>query len=114
MVATGLRTVMAKSNSIEPGQPGITDERKTKPLSPQAAELLQERQRGLPIWIRSPKHGNEFYTGLSRAKLYELAGAGKIRSHSLREPGQVKGTRLFNLQSILDFIERCEKDAAKN
>ena len=81
-----------------------------RPLSPKAGELLQEQFRGLPVWIRSPKQGPENYTGFSRAKLYELAGKGKIRSVSIREPGQVKGTRLFNLQSILDFIESCEME----
>ena len=63
------------------------------------------QQVGFPIWIRSPKSGNEFYTGLSRAKLYELAAAGKIVTASIREEGQTKGTRMFKLQSILDFIE---------
>ena len=107
---------MAKTQSSnEPVQPGSNDQQHTaRPLSPKAAELLQERQRGLPIWIRSPKFGTEFYCGFSRAKLYEGAGNGHFRSVSIREPGQVKGTRLFHLQSILDFIERCEKDAAKN
>ena len=47
----------------------------------------------------------------SRAKLYELAGTGAIRSVSIRERGQVKGTRLFNLASILAFIERCEAES---
>jgi len=60
----------------------------------------------LPIWIRAPKTGLDFLTGLSRPKLYQLAGEGKIRSRSLREEGQKKGTRLFHLQSILDFIEQ--------
>ena len=45
-------------------------------------------------------------------KLYELAGKGAIRSVSIREPGQVRGTRLFNLASILAFIEKCEQGAA--
>jgi len=81
-------------------------------LTPQAQELLQERTNGLPIWIRAPKVGTEFYTGLSRSKLYQLAGDGKIRSHSLREPGQIKGTRIFNLKSILDFFDRLGQDAA--
>jgi hypothetical protein len=76
-------------------------------LAPQARELLQDQSNGLPVWIRSPKQGVEFYTGLSRAKLYELAGAGKIKSVSIREPGQVKGTRLFLLASIFAFIESC-------
>lgn len=70
-----------------------------------------DSNQGLPIWIRAPKTGPEHFTGLSRAKLYELAARGKIRSHSLREPGQIKGTRLFHLQSILDHIERGEKVA---
>lgn len=74
-----------------------------------ARELLQEHHGNLPIWIRSPKRGVEFYSGLSRAKLYELAGAGKIASRSIREPGQIKGTRLFLLQSILDFIAGCDE-----
>jgi hypothetical protein len=54
----------------------------------------------------------DFYSGFSRAKLYELAGTGAIRSVSIRQPGQIKGTRLFNLASILAFIEKCEQGAA--
>jgi hypothetical protein len=82
-------------------------------LSPAASELLHDRGgNGLPVWIRSPKTGTEFYSGFSRAKLYELAAEGKIESRSIRKPGQVKGTRLFKLQSILDFIEGCETPTA--
>jgi len=79
----------------------------TRPVPEKARELLSDQSNGRPVWIRSPKRGVEFYTGFSRAKLYELAGAGKIKSVSIREPGQVKGTRLFLLQSILDFISSC-------
>jgi hypothetical protein len=75
-------------------------------------ELLGERLGTLPVWIRSPKSGLlEFYTGFSRSKLYEEAAKGNIRSVSIREPGQVKGTRLFELNSILAFIEKCEAQA---
>lgn len=80
-------------------------------LSTTAAELMAERQGQLPVWIRSPKSGPEHFCGFSRAKLYELAGDGKIRSVSIREPGQVKGVRLFHLGSILDFVARCEAQA---
>ena len=80
-------------------------------LSPQVAELLIERDGLLPVWIRSPKSGPEHYTGFTRSKLYQLAGEGKIRSVSIREPGQVKGVRLFHLSSILNFIARCEAEA---
>ena len=71
-------------------------------------ELLAERQGTLPVWIRSPKSGPEFYTGFTRSKLYEAAAEGHIRSVSIRQPGQIKGTRLFELKSILMFIEECE------
>jgi len=74
-------------------------------------ELLAERQGLLPVWIRSPKSGPEFYCGFSRSKLYEEAAKGHIRSVSIREPGQLKGTRLFELHSILTFIEKCEAEA---
>src|SRR5438445_13629200 len=69
-------------------------------------DLLNDRDRGVPIWIRPPNSGPEHFTGISRSKLYELSGKRLIRSVSIREPGQIKGTRLFHLQSILDFIER--------
>jgi hypothetical protein len=65
----------------------------------------------LPLWIRAPKKGPEHWTGFSRSKLYELAKDGKIRSVSIREPGQEKGTRLFELKSILAFID--SQDAAR-
>lgn len=83
----------------------------TRPVSAKARELLEEQFNGLPVWVRSPKTGPQFHCGLSRAKLYEGAGKGHFRSVSIREPGQVKGTRLFHLQSILDYIDRCERDA---
>jgi hypothetical protein len=78
-----------------------------------ARELLNDRQNTLPVWIRAPKFGPEFYSGFSRSKLYELQSEGKIISRSIREPGQIKGTRLFNLRSILEFIENSHSDAPK-
>jgi len=71
-------------------------------------ELLKERAGGLPVWIRPPKSGVDYWCGLSRSKLYLLAKEGKIVTRSLREPGQIKGTRLFLLSSILDHIESGE------
>ena len=84
----------------------------TRPVPARARELLQAQTNGRPEWCRAPKQGVEFYSGFSRAKLYELAGSGQIRSVSIRQPGQVKGTRLFHLQSVLDFIARCEQAAS--
>ena len=83
-----------------------TDTRKPR-VSARVEELLGDRDGPLPIWIRSPKSGPEHYTGFGRSKLYELAANGKINSRSIREHSQIKGTRLFNLRSILDFIESC-------
>ena len=91
---------------------GNRAETKTRPLPSKAAELLQDRIGSLPVWIRAPKSGTEFFTGFSRAKLYEMAGTGAIRSVSIRELGAVKGTRLFHLASILSYIEKCEMEAA--
>ena len=83
-------------------------------MSPVAPELHPPQANGRPEFIRAPKRGVEFYSGLSRAKLYELAGGGHIRSVSIRQSGQTKGTRLFHLQSILDFIAKCEQQALVN
>ena len=80
-------------------------------LSPTVVDRMAERDGLLPVWIRCPKTGPEHYAGFSRAKLYELAGDSKIRSVSIREPGQVRGTRLFHLGSILEFIAGCEAAA---
>ena len=70
--------------------------------------LLSERVGPVPVWIRAPKSGCEFYSGFSRAKLYQLADAGSIRTASIREPGKLRGTRLFNLESILAHVAKCE------
>jgi hypothetical protein len=91
---------------MQPVPSSETDTRKAR-LSARASELLSDRDGPLPVWVRSPKSGPEHYTGFGRSKLYELAAKGKIKSRSIREPGQIKGTRLFNLRSILDFIESC-------
>lgn len=82
-------------------------------LSPTLADRLAEREGKLPVWIRCPKSGPEHYSGFSRAKLYELATAGAIRSVSIRKPGQVRGTRLFHLGSILQFVEHCETEGVE-
>jgi hypothetical protein len=76
-------------------------------LTPTIPERLAERDGDLPVWVRAPVRGPERYSGLSRAKLYQLATDGKIVSKSVREPGKVRGCRLFLLRSILDYIESC-------
>ena len=86
----------------------------TRPIPEKARELLNTQQNGKPEWIRAPRGGGvEFYTGFSRARLYQGAKDKEFRSVSIRKPGQTKGCRLFHLQSILDFIAQCEQDAVK-
>ena len=87
-----------KSGKTQPSSGGLT---------PQASEFLAERDGLLPVWIRAPKNGPDPITGLSRAKLYQLANTGKITTRCLREKGQVRGVRLFSLSSILGYINDC-------
>lgn len=55
------------------------------------------------VWMRVPEVVRGY--GISRTKLFQLAKDGKIRSVSLREPGTARGTRLFCVKSIEDYIE---------
>jgi len=91
------------ANEIETS-PAVKPSRR---LSPGAQEILAEQHAGRPVWVRPPKVGQEFYSGLTRAKLYQLAAEGKIKTACLREPGALKGCRLFQLESILNFLEGC-------
>ena len=45
------------------------------------------------------------FSRLSKPKLYQLINAGKIKSVSLRERGQVRGTRLISFDSLRAFLE---------
>ena len=56
-----------------------------------------------PLWLRVPQAVN--LTGCSRSKIYELMASGRIRSASLREPGQRHATRLIDRADLLAYIE---------
>jgi hypothetical protein len=72
----------------------------------QNAIVRETQQLPLPEWVRAPSRGQEYFSGVGRSKLYQLAEEKKIRSVSIREkPNQKRGTRLFHLRSILDFLE---------
>jgi hypothetical protein len=93
------------------GSESAAQQNNTRPIPEKVREFLNTQQNGKPEWIRPPKQGVEFYCGFSRARLYQGAKDGDFRSVSIRKPGQTKGTRLFHLQSILDFIANFEQAA---
>lgn len=90
-------------NTIDENETGKTGNNSLKPT---AADLLADRQGSLPVWVRPPKRGPEYFSGFTRPKLYQLAAEGKIKTASIRENGALKGVRLFHLASVLAYIER--------
>jgi hypothetical protein len=102
-----------KTGNSAPDSSPVALAHNTRLVPDRARELLNDQHNGRPVWIRCPKQGVDFYSGFNRGKLYELASSGAIRCVSIREPGQVRGTRLFNLASILAFIEKCEHGAVE-
>ena len=66
-----------------------------------------------PEFIRLPIKGLCPFTGLSRSKIYALILPHEdndfrppVRSVSLRKTGQLKGTRLVVLESLLAYLRR--------
>ena len=55
-----------------------------------------------PEW--TDHHGATLMFHLSRPYLYRLAGEGHIRTALLRQPGKLKGRRLFDVASIRAFL----------
>jgi len=76
-------------------------------------QLLAERDASLrPIWVRAPKSGQtEFYSWLSRGKLYQAESMGLIKTASLKPPGAIRGVKLFHLESLLKYVESCTTPA---
>ena len=66
------------------------------------------------VWIRLPTRGQCPYTGLSRGTFYNLIHRGAIKSASLRQPGQLTGTRLVWLPSVFDLLNRCVEKHGKS
>lgn len=57
-------------------------------------------------WIRMPKKGYCDWCGLSRSHLFGLISEGKVRSVSLKKPGNMRGVRLVWLPSVFEYIEQ--------
>ena len=66
-------------------------------------ETTETTATAAPVWIRLPEAVR--LTGLSRSKLYELLSAGRIRSASLRDPGQRHATRLIDRADLLRYLD---------
>ena len=104
--------------SLPPGrQPGHTTAPVAAPAS--ATSTTSERE-----FLRLPKSGQCPITGLTRTKLYDLISPSEdngfkppVKSVSLRKPGQIKGTRLIVLQSLLDYlrgeVEACQQSIGR-
>ena len=84
---------MAK-NSIQSGEHPAT----TVPLSEAAARASHVD----PEFVDIP--GLEARWGIKRSLAYQLLADGKIRGVSLRRHGQVRGKRLFSVDSIRAFL----------
>ena len=78
-------------------------------ITKKVEQMLAERDEALhPIWVRAPRSGQtEFYTGLGRGKLYQLASSGRLKTAVLKAPGTIRGVRLFNLKSLLHYVDSC-------
>lgn len=102
---------MTKNSNTDAGGTSA-QQNNTRPVPAKVRELLNDQSDGQPVWIRAPRNGGvQHHCGFSRARLYQGAADGDFRTVSIRKPGQTKGTRLFHLQSILDFIAKCEQAA---
>ncbi len=56
-----------------------------------------------PEWLRIQQASALF--GVGRTKLYELIGSGRIKTVSMRERGQTRGTRLISYDSLSEYLE---------
>ncbi|WP_395718779.1 helix-turn-helix domain-containing protein [Prosthecobacter sp.] len=56
-----------------------------------------------PDWLRVAEACA--YSRVSKPKLYDLLNRGLVKSVSLKERGQIKGTRLISFSSLKAFLE---------
>ncbi len=74
-------------------------------MHPQKLTPPQSAPVALPEWIRIPAPGKaEPLTGLRRNVLYDLVNARAVRSVSIKKPGAIRGVRLIETQSLLNYL----------
>ena len=67
----------------------------------------------LPIWERLPRPcERDPRTGLTRSVILRLCAEGKVRSVTLRPPGQRRGCRVYSPASLLAYLAAL--DATQN
>ena len=71
------------------------------------ANVVPSTKPERPEWLR-PKHVPQFF-GIGRTLLYELIAANKIKTVSMRRPGQKHGTRLISYDSLSAYLESLAK-----
>ena len=62
-----------------------------------------------PKYLRIPAAVS--YSGMSRAKLYQLMAEGQIKSISVRRKGRVRGLRMILAESLDHFLASFEEEA---
>ena len=65
--------------------------------------LAEQSAAPSPEWMRIAEA--VAFSRISKPKLYNLIGRGLIKTVSLRERGQIKGTRLVSFDSLRAFLE---------
>jgi rubredoxin len=65
----------------------------------------KEKKTEIERWVRIPSKGYCPWCGLSRSHLFELIRENKIKSRTLRKPGNIRGPRLVWLPSVYSYIE---------
>lgn len=72
-------------------------------LEPSAAAPAKQTQFIPQDWLRVSEACA--YCRVSKPKLYDLLNRGLVKSVSLKERGQIKGTRLVSFHSLKAFLE---------
>ncbi len=85
--------------------------------SPMGLNNAPLRETGLgtgsirPEWLRLPKPGTAcHYTGLTRTPMYGLIREGKVRSVVLRQRGKLRGIRLIDYASLIQFLRELDTE----
>jgi hypothetical protein len=72
------------------------------PTSDIIQDVAGELPRLVPRWLRLP--AAVAYSGISRSKLYVHLAEGRIRAACVQGRGTARGTRLFDRESIDEFL----------